>query len=437
MREDVRNRRWIISLLAAVVAVLIGLSISLAAVYADEDGSYDYHDHIIVADDGSVTIPALGDGTFDADTFDAVVFDGEYKNIKVEGTGTYDRSLDPGEGYTLVMNGINITGRMYVGDNSHWTLTNCTVNKENKSGTGTIGSNVTLDLDNTEIYGAYKQEQKGHKNYGNNHDISINGGTWWGPYTNGKLGNSKGAGTLLGLSHCRNVKLSNMTAYCGTNGHAIELIACTDVTVDNCTLENYNAKVGKSSVEEPLQIDLATPKNAPNINHAEWDGLPCRNVTVQNCNLTGNRGLCVNQDNKHAKYRKAKNFHSNIVIQNNTVTGLQAEAIVVFNAKNVSIKGNKCYNKSKRSKKDSYSVGINVQITGSGVSSSKMGGLNISGNTAKGGRQAICAFTHTKTKYSKTTVTKNKAYCKAGKSKAINCKAGKSNRIKSNKTYKW
>ena len=50
-------------------------------------------------------------------------------------------------------------------------------------------------------------------------------------------------------------------------------------------------------------------ENAPNLPSTEQNGLACRNVTIQNCTIEGNRGICCNYDSKNKKYQKAKSFH--------------------------------------------------------------------------------------------------------------------------------
>ena len=96
-------------------------------------------------------------------------------------------------------------------------------------------------------------------------------------------------------------------------------------------------------MEEQLQIDLSSPTTAPGLYRLSkklCNGTPCKNITVKNCTIQGARGICANfaGAGNEAKYRKARNYHSNITIENCNVTGISAEAIALFQYK-------KCHSK--------------------------------------------------------------------------------------------
>lgn len=167
--------------------------------------------------------------------------------------------------------------------------------------------------------------------YTNFKNLTINGGIW-------KNSSSSGlAGTMMRISYASNISINNATVYTNYKGHGIELISCSNVVVNNCTLK-AQGKCSKTCVEEQLQIDLSSPTTAPGLYRLSkklCNGTPCKNITVKNCTIQGARGICANfaGAGNEAKYRKARNYHSNITIENCNVTGISAEAIALFNIK--------------------------------------------------------------------------------------------------------
>lgn len=268
-------------------------------------------------------------------------------------------------------------------------------------------------------------------NYKSIEKLTIDGGEWKNP------SGSKYKKTMIQLSHGSNIVLKNMKVYCDYAGHAVELIACKNVKVNNCVLKG-TGKYEPTCVEEQLQIDIASPATAPTL--AEYGskyakGQTCQNVTVTNCTITGARGLCANYT-KDKKYQTK--FHKNIVIKKNTITGMSSEAVALFNVMGATVENNKIICKSKRTD-TAYSVGLHIAMFGKAPSAMGKAVYKVNNNTIKGGRQGFYVYSHSSSKFGKVIAKKNKCYAKAGKEKAIwlDRNSVKDSVLSKNKMYKW
>lgn len=269
--------------------------------------------------------------------------------------------------------------------------------------------------------------------YDNFKNLTINGGIW-------KNTSSAGLkGTMMRISYASNISINNATVYCNYSGHGIELIACNGVSVNGCTLIPQG-KCPKKCVEEQLQIDLATPKTAPGLYRISpklCNGTPSKNIRVTNCTVSGARGICASFPGSEAKYRKAGNYHSNITIENCTITGKSAEALALFNTKSATVRNCRITTKTPL-KRNSYSVGLAVAYQkGSSPKTSTKNKVIIENNIVRGGRQGILVFSHTSKKFGKVIVKGNKAYARSGKRNAIRVISAKKKQVSRNKTKKW
>lgn len=269
--------------------------------------------------------------------------------------------------------------------------------------------------------------------YDNFKNLTINGGVW-------KNSSSSGLkGTMMRISYASNISINDATVYCNYTGHGIELIACNGVSINGCKLIPQG-KCPKKCVEEQLQIDLATPKTAPGLYRLSpklCNGTPSKNINVTNCIVSGARGICASFPGSEAKYRKAGNYHSNITIENCTITGKSAEALALFNTTSATVKNCRVTTKTPL-KRNSYSVGLAVAYQkGSSPKTSLKNKVVIENNIVKGGRQGIFVFSHTSKKFGNVIVKKNRAYARSGKRNAIRVISAKKKQVSKNKTKKW
>ena len=265
----------------------------------------------------------------------------------------------------------------------------------------------------------------------------VNGGIW-------KNSSSSGlAGTMMRISYASNISINNATVYTNYKGHGIELISCSNVVVNNCTLK-AQGKCSKTCVEEQLQIDLSSPTTAPGLYRLSkklCNGTPCKNITVKNCTIQGARGICANfaGAGNEAKYRKARNYHSNITIENCNVTGISAEAIALFNTKSATVKNCRITTKTPKSR-NSYSVGLAVAYQkGSApkATTKTKNVISLTNNTVKGGQQGIFVRSNASKKLGTVIVSGNTVSAKKGKKNAIKVLSAKKVKIAKNKTKKW
>lgn len=269
--------------------------------------------------------------------------------------------------------------------------------------------------------------------YDNFKNLTINGGVW-------KNSSSSGLkGTMMRISYASDISINDATVYCNYTGHGIELIACNGVSINGCKLIPQG-KCPKKCVEEQLQIDLATPKTAPGLYRLSpklCNGTPSKNISVTNCIVSGARGICASFPGSESKYRKARNYHSNITIENCNITGKSAEALALFNTKSATVKNCRITTKTPL-KRNSYSVGLAVAYQkGSSPKTSIKNKVVIENNIVKGGRQGIFIFSHTSKKFGKVIVKKNRAYARSGKRNAIRVISAKKKQVSKNKTKKW
>lgn len=296
-----------------------------------------------------------------------------------------------------------------------------------------LGSNTTIIADGATIVmtsadkGIFANKPDA-VNYQSISNVRIQGGNW-------EITDKKNSCSVMAFNHGSNVVLDNVTILSNYQSHAIELIAMKDVTVKNSTLK-VQGKKKKTSVEEALQIDVATPRTAPVLvqyGKKFVKGQTCKNIKVLKNTIEGSRGVCANYATVGGEKLKNK-FHENIVIKGNTLTGYTAEACTLYNTLQATVKNNVITTHSSR-KKESYSIGLNITLQGR-ASGKKMNKsrITVAGNTVYGYRQAIQVISRSSSSYRSVTVKNNKAYASSRGSAIV--ARGRSVSNSGNSTYK-
>jgi hypothetical protein len=296
-----------------------------------------------------------------------------------------------------------------------------------------VGSNQSITATGATIIsnsGTFRNKPT-KTNYKSVSNFTVNGGTW-------KSKNASFDGSLIQFSHSKNITIKNATIYSNYAGHGIELVACKNVKINNCTLKPLG-KCAKDCVEEQIQIDIATPVTAPTVatyGKQFVKGQTCQNITITNCTVTGGRAICSNFAAKEKKYQGK--FHKNIVIKNNKLTGVSSEGLALFNVLGATVENNVIVSKSKRTD-TAYSVGCHIAMFGNIPTGTKTTVYKVNNNTIKGGRQGFYVYSHSSSKFGKVIVKKNKCYAKAGADKAIQVTYNSVKKISlsQNKIYKW
>lgn len=266
-------------------------------------------------------------------------------------------------------------------------------------------------------------------NYRSLENVRVQGGTW-------QLRNQTESCSVFRFSHGNNVVIDGVTIISNYQSHAIALVAMKNTTVQNSTLLVQGVP-DKNSVEEALQIDVATPKTAPALvqyGSRYVQGQTCKNIKVLNNTIEGSRGVCANFAGADGTKYKNK-FHENIVIKGNTLTGQSAEGCVLYNTLSAVVKNNTITTNSSR-KSQSYSVGLNITIQGK-ASGKKTGKskVTIAKNTVYGYRQGIQVASLTSSRYKKAVLKNNKAYA-SSKGSAIATSGARSVSSKGNTMLK-
>lgn len=258
-------------------------------------------------------------------------------------------------------------------------------------------------------------------NYGAAENISITGGTW-------KSGGEGYFGTSFKFIHARNLKFKNMTIRASNfKGHSLELVACKDVLIENCDISGVGESFDYSDHfrEEAVQLDIAEERTAPflrgipfytDIADELYTGAGCENITVKKCTIVGNRGLSANYSPNGLR----DTYHKNIKLLNNKITGLQAEAVVLFNTASATVKGNRIETKRKGFA-DAYTVGLHFAAFSKRKELTK-GKFTITGNSIYGGRQALLMHSHSGIRFGAAKIENNKLFCKAGARYALHAK---------------
>lgn len=273
-------------------------------------------------------------------------------------------------------------------------------------------------------------------------NLTIIGGTWRSSDKNGRTG------SLFVFAHANNILIDGVDVNANYKGHAIEIIACSNVTIKNSVVNAIGSNPAKC-LEEQIQIDIATKKTAPKI--AEYGkkyvkGQTCSNIYILDNVVKGARAVGVNwSSSEKGKWRKK--FHKNVVISGNHLTGTTSEALAFFNCIGGSITNNTIITNAKRKQNNkSYTIGVHVEIFGKAPKSMAKSNLYIENNIIKGNRNGIYFkgyFNKKETKciskIGKVYVRGNTIYTKKGKKHGIaQTKKSVKKLVKSgNKLYKW
>ncbi len=169
--------------------------------------------------------------------------------------------------------------------------------------------------------------------YGNCHDIEIIGGVWDSIEV---MKNSVGTESFRFI-HCDGVTIKNAVICNVPDGsHLIVLAGSSNVLIDNCEFYGYGSGTTKEH-KEAVQLDVVhdsviVPTMQEDL--VKWDDLPCKNVTISNCNFHDfSRAI-----GSHTAVKGV--LHENIVISGNTITNMSDTAIKLFNYKNTTVENN-------------------------------------------------------------------------------------------------
>ena len=283
-----------------------------------------------------------------------------------------------------------------------------------------VGNNTEIDATGATIYSASNGDgcltnviDSG--NYDAVRNIVIRGGTWK------HLSNFKK--TMMLFAHASNIRIENIKEDCDYDGHCVELIACKDAVIKNCTLTMSrpgSTASPKDNEDEPLQFDHANQKTAPTLPTNYMNNHACKNMQVIGCTLTGGRGLCSGHCGTDTTNNAQSIYHYSIVVQNSTITGETSEALALYNVVACEVSGNTI--KTKTSDIKSFrSDGMCIRIPEGSKAPADMARstITIKGNTVYGGRSGIIVNSLSASDFGKVVITGNKVFYKGDAKNAI------------------
>lgn len=243
--------------------------------------------------------------------------------------------------------------------------------------------------------------------YSNLKNITVKGGTW---KSSAKNGFSK---TSIGVVHGTNIKFTDMVIKAPNySGHAFEFVGCQNVTVDNVKIQPVAANKGANQ-ETMIQIDIAVDATYPAFKGTKFgDGTTCKNVVIRNSTIRGNRGIATGYSYKDDKY--INKVHTGVTLENNTITAYGGEGVFLVGAKDAVVRNNTIVSNYTASTSDK-ATGLHIL----GVGNEPNTKFTVTGNTVKGYKYGIRAYSRTSTPLNTVIITGNKTYCKAGEAPAI------------------
>jgi parallel beta-helix repeat protein len=217
--------------------------------------------------------------------------------------------------------------------------------------------------------------------------IEIFGGDWQMYY----IKKPDGWSTAFRFIHAKNISMKNMKVVSNYSCHIVELIACQNVLIDNCTLEMAPNSLYPDAKNEAIQLDFAS--NEKNARPVYRDLKPCENVTITNNALKFYRGVATNVRSGEGG-REYKIKYKNIVISGNTITSTRGCGLYMTNVENLTMENNTL--------KGSYST---AAITTRNLTGTLIGPKSMSRLTVKALKSGAAKVTGTKHKSASVTVT--------------------------------
>lgn len=132
--------------------------------------------------------------------------------------------------------------------------------------------------------------------------------------------------------------------------YILEISGVNNMTVENCSF------TGTTQKENAVAIDIPAKKKAKTKKWCKMDDTVNKNVTIKGCTFDKlNRAIVT------LRY-VGKKYHTDIKIENNTISNTKDDAIRVINWKNFSVTGNKIKNVGTGGKVDTGNASIKTAI---------------------------------------------------------------------------
>ncbi len=259
-------------------------------------------------------------------------------------------------------------------------------------------------------------------------NVTIQGGVW-------RSKHRKKAHPLVVLMQASNIQMEDMTVITSMPETGIQLIACRDVTMTHCEVRCKKSARGRrpsdlAAVElDPAIFSLTDPLKSV-INKNCVNGQACHNIVLEDCIVHGRRGIYA-AGTKKKRYRNR--LHSRVKIRGCTITGTEAEAVLLENTTGFSIRKNLLITHGNRNR-GIHASGIVVQLLATKGRTHRISNL-ISGNVVYGTRYAMIVRSQSGCRFGQTKVTGNRCYVPSSGKRAIRIKHCRKKITKKNKVY--
>ncbi|MDE6568975.1 MAG: hypothetical protein K2K70_14795 [Lachnospiraceae bacterium] len=297
----------------------------------------------------------------------------------------------------------------------------------------TIGSNTTLlatgvtFLLNGEGTGIL-DNQVTDTDYHSLENVVIQGGLW-------RSKHKKKTYPLITLMHASNIQMEDMTVITSMPETGVRLIACKNVEMTHCEIRCKKGSKQKKGLNlAALELDPAVPLLTDGlksvINKSCVNGQTCQNIVLEKCIVHGRKGIYA-AGVKQKKYQNR--LHSKVKIRECTITGTDAEAILLENTIGFSIRKNLLITQAGQSK-GIHASGILVQLLAAKGKTHRLSN-GVSGNVIYSARYGMVIRSQSKRRFGKTTVTGNRSYVQMAGKRAMRVKHCKKKLLKNNKVY--
>lgn len=164
-------------------------------------------------------------------------------------------------------------------------------------------------------------------------NIVIDGGVW----DASAMMNQKGGTEQIRFIHASNIVIRNAEfSNISEGSHFVVFAGVQNGTIENCSFHGYgNDGDSYRNPKEAIQLDIVhNNKIVPTAQKVKWDDLPCKNITIRNCEFYDySRAI-----GSHTTV--AGVYHEGIVIKDNIIHDMEEVAIRLYQYKDSVISGN-------------------------------------------------------------------------------------------------
>lgn len=296
-----------------------------------------------------------------------------------------------------------------------------------------IGSNTTLIatgvtfVQNGEGAGIL-ENQVTDADYRSLENVVIQGGVW-------KSRHKRKAYPLISLMQASNIQMEDMMVVTSMPETGVKLTACKNVTMTHCEIRCKKGGKDKKNMElAAIELNPAVPLLTEGlksvINESCVNGQTCQSILLEKCVVHGRRGVYA-AGTKQRKYRNR--LHSRIRMRECTVTGTDAEAVLLENTVGFSLRKNLLITRAERNR-GIHASGIVAQLFASQGKTARFPN-RISGNVVYSARYSMVVRSQSKCRFGKTEVCSNRSYVQGSGSKAMRIRHCRKKVIKKNRVY--